>query len=648
MLNSTTTPAESQADFGEDPAGLAQRWITEIRLYEKKADNWLSRNKRIRDRYRDERPKQQALRGKLNIFWSNIETLKPAVYAKTPKASVSRRFKDNDPVAKVASMLLERSVDYLISCHAGFDDMMRLGRDDYLLFARGIGWQRYTPKLTKVTPEDGSEPYDKLEYEEIAYDYLNPEDFGHNAGARVWAEVYAVWRKGYMSRDELVKRFGEEIGNKIPLDCAGLSEKDSDDRTAELFKKATIYEIWDASSDQTIWIHKEFASQPLDMRPFPLKLQGKFPCPRPMYGTLTSDSLLPVADYTQYQDQAEEIDRLTGRIMHLTKVLKLRGLYAGEINEIKRLFTEANEAELIPVENWAMFADKGGLANAVSWLPIKDVAETLIKLYEARERAKQDLYEVTGLSDILRGASDASETATAQAIKAQWGSIRVREKQTEIQRYARDHVRITAEIVAEQFSPETIVKMANVEAMSPQDQQVVPQAIELLKSDAMRNWRIDIETDSTIEPDEQADKAARNEFLTSVTGFVQAWGPILQQAPQMAPMAGELLKFGVRGFKTGEALESIIDQTMDQLSQAAMQPPQPPEPDPTEVVKAEAEKVRAKADVITANVDMQKAQVEAATMPMKLEAEAQRAASGAMIEQARQMNPNMPQTPRAV
>jgi hypothetical protein len=646
-------PIETAADLGDDESAVARRWITEIQMFEKDREPFNTRCKRIIRRYRDERDTNQAEQRRLNLLWSNVETLKPTVYAKTPKASVKRRFRDQDPVGRVASIILERSVDYFLSSDVSrFDSVMRSCRDDLLLCGIGVSWQRYVPHMRMVesapTEDIAEEGYqigdyqddngmdgaeqpeavemvEELEYEEVVDDYVYWSDFGHNSGARTWEEVYAVWRKAYLTRDELRERF-PDCADHIPLDAKpkGMAE---DSPQAEMFKKATVYEIWDKSSEKVYWIHAQYPEKPLDVREDPLKLQNFFPCPRPLFATMTSGTMTPVPDYAQYQDQAEEIDNLTQRINHLVKSLKVRGLYAGEISEIKRLFQDGDEGDLIPVENWAMFADKGGIQNAISWIPLKDIAQTAIQLYEARERAKQDLYEVTGLSDILRGSSDANETATAQSIKAQWGSVRVRDRQQEVARFARDVIRIKAEIISELFSPDTILKISNAEsipelkmnAMDPMTGQPVEQfnmelamaALDLLKTDSTRNWRIDIEADSTIAADEQADKQSRVEFVTAVSQFVGNWAPILAQAPQLSTLAGDLLKFAVRGFKAGEELENTIEQTFEQIQQAAMAPKPPPQPDPTEVVKADAEKVRAQADMQDAQLQLQQTGIEA-------------------------------------
>lgn len=666
--NGETIEEVSELDPEEDKATL-KRWLTEIKLYETKRKKYNERAKKIIKRYKDEREGAKNTK-RLNILWANIETLKPTVYARVPKADVKRRFKDQDPVGRVASIILERAVDCFLDCKDRFDEAMRAGRDDYLLVGMGVNWQRYEPHLKMVTPDPISvfpaqppiegfqidnelegmgfvdangdsyedadfdeatgaytvtpEPEEVKEYEEIIDDYVHWSDFGHNAGARVWTEVYAVWRKAYLTRQELHERFDDVLGpeevNRIPLDAKPDTDDDKD--LDSMFSKATVYEIWDKASKKVIWLSKAYEAGTLDVRDDPMGLEEFFPCPRPLFATLAHDDMIPVPDYVQYQDQAEEIDNLTARIVHLTKTLKLRGLYAGDISEIERLFQDADESDLIPVENWAMFADKGGLANAISWVPLKDIAGALINLYEAREKAKQDLYEVTGLSDILRGQSEASETATAQAIKAQWGSTRVKEKQQELARFARDAIRIKAEIISEHFDVETIAMIANVESLPEQDKPFIGPAMELIKNDTLRNFRVEIETDSTVAADEQADKEARIEFITAVTSFVQGWAPVLQGSPQLAPMAAEFLKFAIRGFKTGEALEAIVEQTMDSLTQQSAQP-SPPDPAAememqAKQVDAQAKMAGAEASVMKSQNEVTKAQIEARALPFKL------------------------------
>ncbi len=600
MITQSAGSIETPSDLGTDAGAIARRWITEIDLFEREAKQWWDRAGKVMRRYKDERPIEQSDIRKFALLWANTETLKPALYARTPKAAVQRRFKDSDPVARVASEVAERCLDYFMDCDGSFDKVQRDCVEDVLLPGLGVTWGRYVPhtrvvegaatddgaQITDTAEDDESEapePVEEIEYEEAATDYVYWKDFGWNAGARTWNEVYAVWRIAYLTRDELIARFGKETGKEVPLDYEpkGL---DKDHPNAEMFKKARVYEIWCKTDEKVYWVSKTYGQKPLDQKDDPLGLEGFFPCPPPLFATQTNDTLIPVPDYVFYQDQAEEIDGLTARIAALQKALKVRGLYAGDLNEIKRLLQDGDDMDMIPVENWAIFADKGGLASAVSYFPVSDVANVLKELIAQRQLLIQDVYQITGISDIVRGDTNANETATAQSLKAQWGSIRIRDRQSEVQRFIRDQIRIKFEIVFNHFQPETIKTIANVSSLKDAMQPLpgpdgkpilmVDAAIALLKNKALRKFRVDIETDSTIAADENAEKQARNEFVGAVGGFLQQAFPVVQAVPAMAPMVGEMLMFAVRGYHAGVQLEQTIENTMQQLAQMGGQGPQ--------------------------------------------------------------------------
>ncbi|MCA3704263.1 MAG: hypothetical protein INF12_14670 [Methylobacterium sp.] len=651
MQQQSAGSVETASDLGTDAGAIARRWITEIDLFEREAKDWHTRAKKVMKRYKDERSLEQSDVRKFALLWANVETLKPACYAKTPKAAVQRRFKDSDAIARIAAEVAERTLDYFMDCTGHFDKVQRDCVEDFLLPGIGVAWERYVPHTriiegadtddgaqvsetaTDDENEDDAKP-EEIEYEEAVTDYIYWQDFGWNAGARTWSDVYAVWRVAYMTRDELTARFGDDIGKKVPLDYEpkGL---DKDHPNAEMFKKARVFEIWCKTEEKVYWISKSYGDQPLDVRDDPLGLEGFFPCAMPLFATQTNDTLIPVPDYLLYQDQAEEIDGLTARIASLQKALKVRGLYAGDLDEIKRLLQDGNDQDMIPVQNWAMFAEKGGIANAVSYFPVMDVANVLKELIFQRQQLIQDVYQITGISDIVRGETNANETATAQQLKSQWGSLRIRDRQSEVQRFVRDQLRIKFEIIFNHFSPETIKKIANVSSLKDALQPVpgpdgqpmmgadgqpvlmIDAALALLKDKALRKFRVDIETDSTIQADEQAEKQARNEFLQAVGGFFQSALPVLQAAPTLAPMFGEMLMFGVRGYKAGAQLEQTIESTMGQLTQM-MNPQAAAEGEQQAQAQAAARETEVKAQIEQAKIQSDQA-TEAARLQLERE-----------------------------
>ena len=199
---------------------------------------------------------------------------------------------------------------------------------------------------------------------------------------------------------------------------------------------------------------------PEEPRDDPLNLDKFFPCLKPLFATMTNDTLEPVSDHLEYQDQALQIDDLTNRISLLTMAQKVSGLYDAANKDLARLLDEGNENKMVPVANWAQLAAKGGLEAAVTFMPIKEIAETLEGLVAARDKVKQDMFEITGMSDIIRGQSDPRETAAAVNTKGRWGSLRLQARQAAVARFCRDIIAMMGEAIAEHYTPEMLVNIS--------------------------------------------------------------------------------------------------------------------------------------------------------------------------------------------
>ena len=569
-------------------------WQDQIKLYEKEFEQFLKRGKKVYDRYLDERNIQENGssndgQSRFNILWANTETIFPAVFAKLPKPDVSRRFKDKDPAGRVASLILERCLEYEIEQYSDFESALRNSVYDRLLPGRGVAWVRYEPTFIQGEPitgqitEDVGEGYEP-EYEQVLakecapVDYVNWMDFGHSC-AKTYEEVRGVWRIVLMDKDALEARFGsiaEERGysiDDIPLDKAQANLEGIPEARQQDLKKSAVYEVWDKQEKKVYWIVNGMDIA-LDERDDPLKLEGFFPCPKPIYATTSTHSLVPVADYLQYQDQAQELDEITNRIKLLIKAVRVSGVYDGSQQEVGRLLNERGDNTLIPVDNWAMFGEKGGIKGVVDWFPVDMVVQCLQQCYVAREQIKQVIYEITGIADILRGQSQASETATAQQIKANYAGLRIRNLQTEIARFARDLIRLKAEIICQFFSDETLINMSGAQFMSDEDKQYVGEALQLLRNDVLRTFRIDIESDSMVEADEAAQKEQATELLVGTADFMNKVTTAVQGAPELAPLLMEVFMFALRRYKVGKSIEGQYQQTFDAMLEK-LQNPQP-------------------------------------------------------------------------
>jgi hypothetical protein len=608
----------------------------------------------------------------MQVFWANLEVLKPAVYARAPVPVVIPRFKDRKPLSRQAAELLERCAVSVADLEL-LDDLMQMVRDNLVVTGRGCGWVRYFAEKG----EDG------LLDERVILDHVDREDFAHDP-ARKWREVEWVGRRSWLSKDAMRARFEKTNPDWATAQFQTSKGKDENYKGEA---KAAVWEIWHKTSKKVVWISPGM-EKVLDEQAPPLTLPKFFPCPEPAFATKEPGTLKPVPDYVYYRDQLLEIDALTEKIGALTDGLVLRGFYSsggGDLTAaIETAFRQKDPgAVLIPVANLGAVGS-AGVKDSVIWLPITDVVQALQASVEARKLLISDVYEITGLSDIMRGSTEASETLGAQQLKSQYGSVRIRQKQTELVRFAKEMVELISEVIAENFQPASMQAMAQMDDLpmradiekqvmqieqgfqskvmqaqqSPQGQQMlatpegqqqaqqllqqetakkdeevakVKETVtledvhELLRSQRMRPFVLDIETDSTIVPDEMAAKQGVTEFGAMLGGLLPQIMAMVGAEPQTTDFAGELLKFMSAPFRAGRGLEAAIDGLIEISKDKAEQPKQPtPEEKKIEgqmaLEKEKATNAKAKTDQEMA----QSSQKHAAEM-QKLQAEGERA-----------------------
>ena len=601
--------------FGADGEGLVSRWREELRLAGKNDKSWLHRATKVIRRYRDERLSVEKGDSKYNVLWSNTETIKPALYYRTPKPMVDRRNKDREDsqannIAKESASILERCLEYTLD-EFDFDDLMTNLVEDYQLPGRAVAKVNYNPTFKQqrmdAMPErydavdpaldeltgdlieqqptpiysDGVEfddygPFtmeDVVDWESADASYIYWKDFRIGKG-KTWADVPWVAFGSDMSRDDLVERFGDEIGGKVPLNKTSteINSDDMDDKTLELFKRARVWEIWDKVAGKVHWICVDYSEGPLDTGEPPLKFKGFYPCNRPLTMIENNGEHEPIPEFVMYQDQANELDTLTMRINLLLEAIKVTGVYDKNNTGIVNLLNQENENKLIGVSNWAMFAEKGGVGGAISWLPIDTVITTVQALYASRSEIKQEMYELTGIADIIRGASDARETAAAQQIKGKFASMRLQDKQKKVARAARDILRLLGEVISENFDIETIRVMSGMP--------VSEEAMQLLQNDALRRFTVSIETDSTIQPNEREEQKSRIEFLGAAAGFMEKAIAVSNAVPEFTAIMGQLLMFGMRSFRVGRDLEDEMEGAIESIKQKTQQQAGQEKPDP--------------------------------------------------------------------
>ena len=621
---------ELQPEFDRDAAP----YMKMIEHAEKAFDQWHKTCDNLAKEYANlKRLASSRTDREFQMFYANLEVVKPSIYSRAPQPVAVPRFKDRKPVPRKASEMMERALVTSFDIEMVHETMKRV-RDDLALFGRGVVWARY-------------ETYEKAEElkECVRYEWVHRKDFLHEP-ARFWAEVGWVCRGTWLTKEQGQKRFGDGWGDDITYEEA---KDTASDYNVE--KKARVWELWHKGKDLVVWLHPN-SKQVLDINAPHLSLEGFYPCPRPAFATLEDDSLVPVPDGCFYKDQLEEINELTARISSLSEALRLVVIYPAGAEGVG----EAVEAAIAQTDNrrtWVPVAGLGNLAmqtggklsDAIWEMPVDRVAATITQLIALRRELISDVYQISGVSDIMRGETDANETLGAQQLKSQYGSIRIKDRQSEMVRLCDAILNIAGEIMAENFAPQTMLSLSQIDLPKQADvikqheaammqeimaakQQVEqgmaqgqpapnPQQIEqagqaiiakhqaeiaevvtvekvfaLLKAERIRPFVLQIATDSTIQPDENAEKAARSEFATAFAQMSGALAPLMQAAPkEAAPLSGAMLKFVLAPFRAGREMEQVIEEFVDNMTEKASQPP-PPNPE-AEAMQIEAETKKA-------------------------------------------------------
>lgn len=744
--------ADVKGGPGQESRRLATFWIDQVNEVDELQRGWVQEGTEILKRFRDERSKvEKGSARRLNVLWSNIKVLLPALYGKAPQPYVERRFTQHDPIGRVSSIMLERCTKNEMETN-GLHRNTKRAVLDMLLPGRGIVWVRYEPAteqgdslpansegnfeddLAEIEGDVDDEEAEKLEntgeellVESAPVDYINWRDlYLFPADARVWDEVKAVGKRVYISKREAIERFGEDIGTQLQPNNSNSKQgraipfsdtsifRSMDDKCIEVF------EIWNKVDRKIYWV--SFGYEFLcDVKKDFLKLKRFFPIPEPLSATLTNDTMVPVSDYREYQDQALQIDELTKRIAMLTKACKIAGAYDAANTALKRIFQEGFENDLIPVDNWALFGDKGGVEGGISLLPIEQIQAVIKTLVEVRQQMMMDLDLMTGLSDVVRGTTDSRETLGGIRLKNNNAGTRLSDRQNEIAEFCKETIQIVVEIMAKNFTdkklieasgilyddemqPETILQdfesafnqmqkknpaqpqqtlggqpngqlqlppppqnsSISPGGPQPQNNNVLPfpspqgggslpsqpmggnqssqnepqiqppnirdiidpmdiitskieKAIELIRKDVPRSYRIDVETDSTIFGDAAQEREDASMFMKEVNGFLATAMELTAQNPDAVVLMGKMLLWGVRKFRVGRDLENAIDQFVKKAEKRAKDQEQNPQPSP------ELMEQMGKMQQIYAQIDAQKQKsaIEADSMRQKAQIEQQ-------------------------
>lgn len=648
-----------------------QRWQVEIDAASKALDKFYQRGDASNKRYIDEREVSDAELRKFNIFYANTSILESSLYSQVPKPVVGRKYTDYlDQNGRVGAMVLERCLQQDFNDPRDqFNAVMIQAVQDRLIPGLAQAWIRLETDTEDIPESEGGTitsdsisnipgpagendgfetqganaepsnvepnpvgqdiPLMRIADQRVMVDYVHWKDFLWSP-CRVWSERRWVARRVPMTFEQLKRRFGEDKAKLVSMDYSVHTPDRNIDKSdipkEEVFQRAWVWEIWDREARKVHWYAPGYARDLLDTKDDFLHLADFDPCPQPMLANVTTTSTVPRPDFYMIQDQYNELDTVNARISLLVSAVKVVGVYNKASVGLDNLLSGA-ENKMYPVDNWAMFAEKGGVKGQIDWLPLEQIVVALERLMNARESIKGQIYELTGIADIVRGASKASETLGAQQIKAQFASVRIKKLQKEVERFAGDILRLKAEVMVKHFTPEVLIRKSGITVTD--NDEFIPSAIAMIKSEQGFQWRIVVQPDSMAQADYASDKSDRIEFASAITGYLSQALPMTEQIPDAKPIVLGTLRWLVAAFKGADDIQGMIDK---QLAMMEGKPPAPKPPDP----KIQALQMKGQQDAQKAQLDAAAKQQDMANDQKRLEMEERRNQQEMMFAQQMQ------------
>ena len=524
---------------------LRDAWQRKISSAEEKCADYYDLIAEIRAYYRNERR-----RNKQNIFWATVETLKPFLYFKQPTPFIVRSRKAADDTQLLATTILERAL-YWDMKQFDFDSVVKYARNDFLLSGMGVLWEQYRPSfytLGKELIKNG---------EQVDTVYVSPTEFlTDTQNVKVWEDVEWIARKTSLTIAELKDNFDPKIAEYLEA------------RFGEA-GRIRVYEIWDKPSKSIYYYSPEYPFDFLEVYADTLHLTGFFPCPKPIMSTLANDGIIPVPDYVEIRSLLDELDGVNNRMRLTMQALKVSGCYDNSFPELANILDK--DVTLISLSDFDKLKDAGGLRGIIEFAPIEQYVTALEALARRRQVLIDSIYEVTGVSDIMRGSSQVGETATAINQKTNFGTLRNQDRQNDMQRFLKDLLQIKAEIICEQFSPAFLLSFLNPDEKNDMEKAV--NAVKLLKAEKLRGMIIDLETDGCFNVEREEERTLK--VMKNVHELIsQAFGLVSQQ-PALLPFYRQMIESTMAAMPKARQFDTVMDTVFAKIESDLKQPDEP-------------------------------------------------------------------------
>lgn len=604
-----------------------------------------------------------------SLFWANTEVIKPSIYSRPPEPVVQPKHKDRRPDRRVTSEVLERTISTIFDM-TDINEVMKEIRDDLTIVGRGSPWVTYDSKDKKkriyvdhkdrkdflhqparkwpdvgwvagrawLTRQEAIDRFGKEKADELSYENNRQDRDSGATDSVLKAGVWEVWSK-VNDRVYWVSKGSEEMLDDKPphldLDfffpCPKPAYSGKIRRSLVPMPDISFYEPQLRQiNDLTTRIH-DLCEQ--------LMLKGFFPSGGDVgdavKAALSADDtaiLIPInaavlgnADITKlivWLPLEAVANTIQTCIMTRTQLIEDVQQLMG-IADIMRADTNAEET---------LGAQK--LKVQYGSVRIRDKVQELVRVARditricgaivAQKFTKDDLLdysqmviptnseikkEVADLNKQVKSEMDAAMKECVQKAQQlqmqaqQQGQPPPPEAMQEIEQTLQQH----QQQIMEQYQPQ-IEKAAS--AVS------IEMVMDLLRDKKIAPFVFDIETDSTVYPDEQQEKQDRAEFMTAFAQSGQTLEPLVATGPEGAALAGAMLKFSLAPFKAGRELEMLVDEWVEAVGKKAGAN----QDQGAQEKLAEANQMLAKAEQAKAAAAMEKVKADAADNAQQLKA----------------------------
>lgn len=535
---------------------LYRKWQRKIEHEEKEHATFREKAEDALKVYEADKGKYDKEKTRFPILRNVVEVQTGLITSKQPQAKLSKRF-DNDQTQ--ICMKLEKAVNYFVETGSmqseateAFEDFLTAGLGGLRIMYDDDGVEIDITEQQAQDPMTGQVYIEQVEQEHIVNQRLWAQRFEwasfHWEACARWSECDWIAFSKNMTLLEFRKEYKVYPSKYIYQDESG--EKRVSDKA-----DIKVYEIWDKLKRKR-YFWSDMHDQILDEDDDPFGHDSFYPCAEPMFFGTLHDSYEPRPEFFFWSDIHNKVQKLTARESNLIDgIVDLDFFDKDAFTDVVKLET-AVDGDKIPVD-LSKYTVDGSTPNINNHIVARDHSgrvAVLDKITMKRDELLDKIYQTTGIADIMQGISDPRETARAQGYKNSWGNARLARKRYIFDNHIRSTLEVMINIMVKTFTAENLSQAAGM----PFTQE---------EYDYLTNtdeYRIDVETLSTLSVDKDRDQQNAMDLTTAIAGLFS------QGAAIPAPLMQGVLKNMIKAFPDSREFEESLNtlpQYLDQVQQ---------------------------------------------------------------------------------